>query len=137
LVAPGKRRRGATAVGFLSHASVRGLPGIADGRAERCHDGRVRAGSEIIPNRGSPARAGPGRLGFSILRRFRLRESKALEFRAEMFNLFNRANFATPERDLSSASFGEIFNTVQPLAGLASGGPGDPREIQFALRLIW
>jgi len=54
-----------------------------------------------------------------------------------MFNLFNRANFATPERDLSSASFGEIFNTVQPLAGLASGGPGEPREIQFALRLIW
>jgi hypothetical protein len=26
---------------------------------------------------------------------------------------------------------------VQPIAGQASGGPGDPREIQFALRLTW
>jgi hypothetical protein len=74
---------------------------------------------------------------FSLLRRFRLRESKSLEFRAEMFNIFNHANFATPQNDAASSSFGKIFNTVQPLAGIASGGPGDPREIQFALRFVW
>jgi Carboxypeptidase regulatory-like domain/TonB dependent receptor-like, beta-barrel len=74
---------------------------------------------------------------FSLVRHFRLGEKKALEFRAEMFNLFNHANFATPERDVASSSFGQIFNTVQPLAGIASGGPGDPREIQFALRLTF
>ena len=74
---------------------------------------------------------------FSLLRRFRITESKSLEFRAEMFNMLNRANFETPERDTASASFGRIFNTVQPLAGRASGGPGDPREIQFALRFIF
>ncbi|HLY60974.1 MAG TPA: carboxypeptidase-like regulatory domain-containing protein [Terriglobia bacterium] len=74
---------------------------------------------------------------FSLVRHFKLGEKKALEFRAEMFNIFNHANFATPERDVASSSFGQIFNTVQPLAGIASGGPGDPREIQFALRLTF
>lgn len=74
---------------------------------------------------------------FSLVRRFRLTESKALEFRAETFNIFNHPNFNVPERDTSSASFGQIFNTVQPLAGLASGGPGDPREIQLALRFTF
>ncbi len=90
-------------------------------------------------NAGRNSLRGPGLANwdFSLIRRFRLTESKALEFRAEMFNIFNRANFETPERDVSSASFGKIFNTVQPLAGLASGGPGDPREIQFALRFSW
>jgi hypothetical protein len=54
-----------------------------------------------------------------------------------LFNIFNRPNFTLPIADLSSSSFGVIGNTVQPIAGQASGGPGDPREIQFALRLTW
>jgi Carboxypeptidase regulatory-like domain len=90
-------------------------------------------------NAGRNILRGPG-LGswdFSVLRNFRLRESTSLEFRAEMFNILNRANFDIPQRNLSSASFGQIFNTLQPEAGLASGGPGEPRELQLALRLIW
>ncbi|HEV2381229.1 MAG TPA: TonB-dependent receptor [Terriglobia bacterium] len=90
-------------------------------------------------NAGRNILRGPG-LGswdFSALRNFRLRESTSLEFRAEMFNILNRANFDIPQRDLASASFGQIFNTLQPEAGLASGGPGEPRELQLALRLIW
>ncbi len=106
-------------------------------------DPRVQANGSLAScafgNAGRNILRGPGLADwdFSILRRFRLKESAALEFRAEMFNIFNRANFSIPERDRSSGSFGRIFNTVQPLAGLASGGPGDPREIQFALRLTW
>jgi hypothetical protein len=80
---------------------------------------------------------GLGSWDFSLLRNFRLRESTSLEFRAEMFNITNRPNFDIPQRDLSSASFGQIFNTLQPEAGLASGGPGEPRELQLALRLRW
>ena len=80
---------------------------------------------------------GLGSFDFSLLRDFRLGEGKAVQFRAEMFNLFNRANFDIPQRDLSSPSFGQIFNTIQPIAGLASGGPGEPRELQLALRLLW
>ncbi len=74
---------------------------------------------------------------FSVIRRFKLTESRNVEFRAEMFNIFNRANFDIPVLDLASPSFGKILNTVQPVAGNASGGPGDPREVQLALKLTW
>lgn len=60
-----------------------------------------------------------------------------LQFRAEMFNIFNRANFDIPMRDVASPSFGIIFNTLPPVAGLTSGGPGDPRELQLGLKLLW
>ena len=90
-------------------------------------------------NAGRNILTGPGTAAwdFAVLRRFRLRETANLEFRAEMFNIFNRPNFDIPQRDLASPSFGQIFNTVQPVAGLASGGPGDPREVQLGLRLVW
>jgi hypothetical protein len=60
-----------------------------------------------------------------------------LQFRAEMFNIFNRANLDIPYRDLASPTFGVIPDTLPPVAGEASGGPGDPREVQFGLRLTW
>jgi hypothetical protein len=80
---------------------------------------------------------GLGSCDFTIHRDFRLGETSRLEFRAEMFNIFNRANFDIPQRDLSAANFGQIYNTIQPVAGLASGGPGEPRELQLGLRLGW
>jgi len=80
---------------------------------------------------------GEGDWDFSLIRNFKIAESKTLQFRAEMFNIFNQANFTLPNGDASSSSFGVIGNTIQPIAGQASGGPGDPREIQFALRLTW
>ncbi|MGD0694320.1 MAG: carboxypeptidase-like regulatory domain-containing protein [Terriglobia bacterium] len=90
-------------------------------------------------NAGRNILTGPGLSSwdFSLIRNFRLSESKSLEFRGEIFNLLNRANFDIPQRDVASPSFGQITNTLRPEAGLASGGPGDPREIQFGLRLMW
>ena len=90
-------------------------------------------------NAGRNILTGPGLADwdFSLIRNFKLRESLNLQFRAEMFNIFNQANFTLPNGDWSSTTFGQIGNTVQPIAGQASGGPGDPREIQFALRLTW
>ena len=80
---------------------------------------------------------GLGSCDFSVLRNFRLGESAKVQFRAEMFNIFNRANFDIPQNIVNASSFGQIFNTVQPVAGLASGGPGEPRELQLGLWLIW
>ncbi|HYA23118.1 MAG TPA: hypothetical protein VEF05_03105, partial [Terriglobales bacterium] len=70
-------------------------------------------------------------------RHFRLTEATALEFEGQIFNILNRANFDVPQADLASPSFGKIFNTVQPVAGFASGGPGDPREVQLGLKFIF
>jgi carboxypeptidase family protein/TonB-dependent receptor-like protein len=90
-------------------------------------------------NAGRNILTGPGVADwdFSLIRNFKIGESKNLQFRAEMFNIFNTPNFALPNGSANCTCFGVIGNTVQPIAGQASGGPGDPREIQFAMRFAW
>jgi hypothetical protein len=87
--------------------------------------------------RNSLTAPGLGSWDFSVSRHFRLTEGTALEFDGQIFNLLNRANFDVPQTDLASPSFGKIFNTVQAVAGFASGGPGDPREVQLGLKLTF
>jgi hypothetical protein len=63
-------------------------------------------------------------LDFAVHRRFGLwNENTNLEFRWEVFNAFNRANFGLPNRTVNGGGFGTI-TTLQ----------GDPRIMQFALR---
>lgn len=63
-------------------------------------------------------------LDFSIHRKFPLwNESTNLEFRWEVFNALNEANFGLPNRSVNGGGFGTI-TTLQ----------GDPRIMQFALR---
>jgi len=72
---------------------------------------------------------GPGFVNsdFSVIKHFALPwENAGLDFRAEMFNLFNHAQFAMPvnDRNLAGAGFGSVTNTVN-----------NPRLVQFALKL--
>ncbi|MBV9625592.1 MAG: TonB-dependent receptor [Acidobacteria bacterium] len=83
---------------------------------------------------------GPGirMLDLSIFKDFRFTEHSYLQFRTEFFNAFNHPNFANPSANISSpGSFGKVSNTLAPILGTDSGGPGDPREIQFALKLFF
>jgi hypothetical protein len=80
---------------------------------------------------------GLGSCDFSILRNFRWGEAAKVQFRAEVFNIFNHPNFDIPQNIVNAASFGQIFNTVQPVAGLASGGPGEPRELQLGMWVVF
>ncbi|MEP6900109.1 MAG: TonB-dependent receptor [Actinomycetota bacterium] len=69
---------------------------------------------------------GPGfaSLDMAVHRRFNLgRENTNLEFRWEVFNVLNHANFGLPNRTINGGGFGTI-TTLQ----------GDPRIMQFALR---
>jgi hypothetical protein len=75
-------------------------------------------------------------IDFSILKKTRLTEQKNLEFRAELFNMFNHPNFDEPNStwgtDASGkvfASFGQVFNTLGRTLGV-----GTSRQIQLALR---
>jgi hypothetical protein len=61
---------------------------------------------------------------FALLKDFPVRESGNLQFRWEVFNLFNHALFGQPTANLSSGSVGKISTLA-----------GDPRLMQFALRL--
>ena len=70
---------------------------------------------------------GPGfaNWDFSAFKNIRFAESKTLQFRAEFFNLFNRANFRLPNSDISSPTFGQIQQALSP------------RLIQFALKFLF
>ncbi len=80
---------------------------------------------------------GPGLLNFdiSLVKNFRvpLREGSRLEFHADFFNLFNRANFGEPASVVLNA------NNRQPVAGagLITTTTTNSRQIQFALKLIF
>lgn len=67
-----------------------------------------------------------GRVSFdmSAARTFELIGERQFQFRVEVFNLFNRANFAIPERILESPAFGRSVRTITPA-----------RTIQFGLKL--
>ncbi len=60
-------------------------------------------------------------------------EAATLQFRAELFNLFNRAQYGLPAADFSGGPgvFGVITNPVNT----SPVGTGTPREVQFALKL--
>jgi hypothetical protein len=86
---------------------------------------------------------GPGfnRLDFSIFKDIPLSERFRLQFRAEIFNIFNHPNFNAPNfggngvvaisgsGSFNSSTFGEIGSTRD--------APYDPRQIQFALKLYF
>jgi len=69
---------------------------------------------------------GPGQknVDLSFIKQFPIRENMRLEFRAEMFNIFNWVNYANPVNNRVLASFGQITSA-------ATG----PRVIQFGAKL--
>jgi hypothetical protein len=86
---------------------------------------------------------GPGLVNFDFTaaKSFALHgERTKLQFRADLFNLFNHTNFSNPVSNQSSASFGKITSTVGSAvatavgttAGLVGGGP---RIVQLSMRL--
>ena len=82
----------------------------------------------------------------ALHREFAIHESLKLQFRAEMFNVFNHPNFGQPNGFFGDPAFGlttqmlgrslDVFNQ-----GSGSFSPlyqiGGPRSIQFALKLVF
>ena len=95
------------------------------------------AGSGFYGNLGRNTLIGPGLAtwDFSAFKTTTLRERLSLQFRAEIFNLLNRANFNTPNliTFTSSASGTKVSGT----AGAITNTSTTSRQIQFGLKLIW
>jgi Carboxypeptidase regulatory-like domain/TonB dependent receptor len=76
---------------------------------------------------------GPGfnNTDFSLIKRTKIGENKLIEFRWEVFDIFNHANFGQPGRtaQIGSTSFGVITSTRFP-----TGDSGSSRQMQFALK---
>jgi hypothetical protein len=76
---------------------------------------------------------GPGlwQTDFAIAKTFRITEGVGIDFRAEAFNLFNRAQYGAPVNSISSSTFGRILVTAND----GATGTGTSRQLQFMLRL--
>lgn len=61
-----------------------------------------------------------------IMKYFTPSEKVKLQLRADMFNAFNRARFATPVTDVTTRTFGEVNSTR-----------GQPRIVQFGLKMMF
>jgi hypothetical protein len=104
-------------------------------------------GTGVFGNAGRNLLRGPGfaQVDFSVFKDTKLTETSSLQFRAEIFNVFNHANFADPSGGLvqgdnnslrGTAFFGQSISTVgNQLGGLL--GFGGPRQIQFSLRYLF
>jgi len=67
----------------------------------------------------------------SLIKRTKLTERQMIEFRWEVFDIFNHANFGQPGRtaQVGSTAFGVITTTRFP-----TGDSGSSRQMQFALK---
>ena len=76
---------------------------------------------------------GPGLATFdtSLFKKFTVTEKLNLQFRAEMFNVFNHANFSYPNEIVFNGS------AISPSAGVITQTNGTSRQLQFALKLIF
>jgi hypothetical protein len=77
---------------------------------------------------------------FSVMKDARLRylgEAGRLEFRAEAFNLLNRANFGVANRTVFSGNPADATEPYQANAGVINSTLGAARQIQFALKVIF
>jgi hypothetical protein len=81
---------------------------------------------------------GPGFFSMdpSLFKEFPIRERLKAQFRIEVFNALNWANYANPTVQFNSGSFGLISNTRNG-SGAPGLGFGEPRNVQLALKFIW
>jgi Carboxypeptidase regulatory-like domain len=75
---------------------------------------------------------GPGvwQLDVALAKRFPIAERYQIQFRAEAFNIFNRAMYANPDGLISASDFGQIYLPLNT----TPVGLGTPRQMQFMLK---
>jgi hypothetical protein len=64
-------------------------------------------------------------INFSLMKRVNITEGVRVQFRTEVFNLFNHPNFRTLVTNFSASNFGALTET------------DEPRVIQFGLKLLF
>jgi hypothetical protein len=74
---------------------------------------------------------------FSVLKNTRIRQSLNLQFRAEIFNLLNRANFNTPNLIVFTPPTAANPSGLSGTAGAITSTSTTARQVQFALKLLW
>ena len=97
---------------------------IDGGTAEAVFFGNLARNSVISP--------GVVNFDFSVVKNTQITENSNLQFRAEFFNILNRANFGLP--------FGIPLRTrgrINPAAGIIDETLTDARQIQLGLKFVF
>jgi hypothetical protein len=66
----------------------------------------------------------------------KISENFNVQFRAEIFNILNRANFAPPTTPDNTDIF-DSAGSLSDVAGQLSRTTTTAREVQFAVKIIW
>jgi hypothetical protein len=90
-------------------------------------------------NLGRDSYTGPGLAtwDFSVLKDTVIREGLRLEFRAEIFNLLDRANFNTPNLIVFTPPTAANPTGLSGTAGAITSTSTTSRQVQFGLKLLW
>ena len=76
-------------------------------------------------------------LDFSLSKTWKLNERLKVQFRGEVFNILNHANFASLNTDLSGSNVGLATLTPDVAAANPVVGSGGSRHIQLAVKVLW
>jgi hypothetical protein len=129
-------------------------PDLVAGQPVALYGSQYAGGKAFNPEAFTPA-TGVGDLGrnalrgfdlvqtdLSLRRTFPIAERLKLTFRADLFNLFNHPNFASPDNILDDGTFGQSLSMANGgLGGFSSISQnsvfqtGGPRTVQFSLKL--
>jgi hypothetical protein len=74
---------------------------------------------------------------FSVIKDTKITSRVNFQFRAEMFNIFNRINLAPVGAPQTSAGGNSISSTIGAFFGAPGIGPGEPFNVQFAGKIIF
>jgi hypothetical protein len=124
----------------VSHSFSKTIPGVQwINPAAFCTPGKAGCSGPTDPN-GNVARnrfVGPSykSVDLSVLKNIPIRERLKVQLRAEMFNLFNRINFASGPGAVNGD--GTITDTIGDFNGAPGIGPGEPFNMQIVAKIIF
>jgi hypothetical protein len=95
--------------------------------------------SGFFGNVGRDTYIGPGLAtwDFSVLKNTVIRERLNVQFRAEIFNILNRANFNTPNLIVFTPPTATNLTGLSGTAGAITSTSTTARQVQFGLKLLW
>jgi hypothetical protein len=86
--------------------------------------------------RGQNSNPGYSSVDLTVLKNTPIHENITAQFRADMINIFNRTNLA-PVGWPAAGENAEIGSTIGAFLGNPGIGPGEPFNVQFALKIIF
>ncbi|MGC1493485.1 MAG: hypothetical protein WA798_19130, partial [Candidatus Acidiferrum sp.] len=95
--------------------------------------------SGFFGNVGRDTYIGPGLAtwDFSVRKDTKIREHMNLQFRAELFNILDRANFNTPNLIVFTPPTATNLTGLSGTAGAITSTTTTSRQVQFSLKLLW